>query len=260
MKILLSLLLLASCYASALPISDPVPGGVAIIPLTGPHRIFYNERQIMVVAEDGKYYALAGILLSAKPGTHALQSDSGKIEFTVSAKEYETQRLTIENKRKVNPYAKDMDRIIRERQEMDQVFDEFSPIDDPDLAFSLPVKGIVSSTFGLRRIFNDQPRNPHSGLDIAAPEGTQILAPAAGTVSARGDYFFNGNTVLIDHGQGLVTMYCHMSAISVAIGETLARGDLIGEVGQTGRVTGAHLHWGVSLNNARINPSLFVAE
>ena len=122
----------------------------------------------------------------------------------------------------------------------------------------MPVPGQVSSPFGLRRFFNKQPRNPHSGLDLASPEGTPILSAASGRVVDTGEYYFNGNTVFIEHGQGLVTMYCHMSKIDVAVGQEVSRGESIGEVGKTGRVTAAHLHWGVILNTVSVDPSMFL--
>lgn len=250
--------LFASWFAHALPESDLVPGGVAVIALPeGVTTASYDERPVIVAERDGQPYAVVGIPLSASSGTHFLTAGDATISFTVQPKAYREQRLTIKNRRKVNPYAEDMDRIIRERREMDAIFASFTAR-SPEFGFALPASGPISSPFGLKRFLNDQPRSPHSGLDIAAPEGDPIVAPASGVVAATGDYFFNGNTVLIDHGQGMITMYCHMSRIDVEPGDEVKAGDLLGAIGMTGRVTGPHLHWSVSLNNARVDPNLFL--
>ncbi len=251
--------LIASSVALALPTPEHVPGGVALVNVSAPEGVRYKGRPVMVQKTDTGYVAVVGIPLSAKPGRHSLTTPDGNIAFSVVEKAYREQRLTITNKRKVNPYAEDMDRIRRERKEMDAAFSVFSETKS-DFEFIVPTEGIMSSSFGLRRILNDQPRNPHSGMDIAAPEGTPIYSPADGEVVAAGDYFFNGNTVIVDHGKGLITLYCHMNTIDVSVGDRLNKGEQLGSVGKTGRVTGAHLHWSVSLNNARVNPALFLQQ
>ncbi|MFT5561507.1 MAG: murein DD-endopeptidase MepM/ murein hydrolase activator NlpD [Candidatus Azotimanducaceae bacterium] len=245
--------------AFALPNHTPVPGGVAVIAVDSKtESATYKGKPVMLVDKDGVKFAIIGLSLSTSPGQHALDAN-GSIPFTVADKTYREQRLTIENKRKVNPYANDMPRINADKKEMTTAFVNFALI-LPDIEFDLPVQGPISSPFGLKRFLNDQARSPHSGLDIAADEGTPIVAPAAGVVTATGDYFFNGKTVLVDHGQGLISMYCHMSQVDVAVGDKVERGEVLGEVGMTGRVTGPHLHWGVSLNNARVDPNLFLRE
>src|SRR5690606_28712041 len=143
-------------------------------------------------------------------------------------------------------------------REMNAAFSTWSEPAEPVARFIVPTEGVKSSSFGFRRFFNGQPRNPHSGMDIAAPEGTPILAPAPGTIVATGNYFFNGNTIILDHGYGLITLYCHMNEIDVEVGSQVAAGEQIGKVGQTGRVTGPHLHWSVNLNNVRVDPALFI--
>jgi len=260
-------LTLFSASSAALPLdATPVPGGIAVIALPAdadPASARYDNRQVLVTSLAGSRHAVIGLPLGTSPGTHHLEirSDSGKprrIAFEVAAKSYEEQHLTIKDKRKVNPEKRDLERIKREQQQIKAALRQWTPREDVVIDFQKPVDGITSSPFGLRRFFNEQPRNPHSGLDIAAPEGTPIRAPAPGTVIETGDYFFNGNTVFIDHGQGLVTMYCHMNSIDVQPGQAVHTGDVIGKVGMTGRVTGPHLHWGVSLNDARIDPLLFL--
>lgn len=258
-----------TAQASLLPRAANVPGGVAIIELPGDSTIApaaqYRDRPVMVVHDEGRWKAVVGIPLSVEPGkqTLAVGGDDDSeilIDFDVLAKDYPTQRLTITNKRQVNPNKEDLERIGAERIRINKALASFSRAKGIATDFSPPVDGPRSSSFGLRRFFNDQPRRPHSGMDIAANEGTPILAPAAGRVVETGNFFFNGNTVFIDHGLGLVTMYCHLSEIDVEPGDLVHRGGEIGKVGATGRVTGPHLHWGVTLNGTMVDPALFLEE
>jgi len=266
---LLGASLLSTSHAARLPDAAAVPGGVALITLPASGNtssVTLNGKPVMVVEDGDSQIAVVGLSLSASPGEHTLEirdTDTGTLRkqaFRVTDKQYETQHITIKNKRKVNPEKRDMQRISKEQQLIRKALANHAARTPDSLRFQLPVNGPVSSPFGLRRYFNEQPRKPHSGLDLAAPEGTPIRAPAAGRISDTGDYFFNGNTVFIDHGQGLVTMYCHMSRIDVKPGQKVVVGEIIGTVGKTGRVTGPHLHWGVSLNDARVDPMLFLDE
>lgn len=255
--------------AIELPAQEIVPGGVAILPVAAAAEpqplVEYEGKPVMVVRHQDQWHAVVGIPLGAATGPQEIKvshtSGNRSLPFTVAEKAYETQHLTIKDRRKVEPNPDDLKRIAAERVEQDTAlaFWNGTLIAD-DLHLDLPVEGRLSSSFGLRRFFNEQPRAPHSGLDIAAPEGTPVKAPADGQVILTGDFFFNGNGVFIDHGQGLVTMYGHMSRIDVKHGDEVRRGQVIGAVGQSGRATGPHLHWGVSLNDARVNPSLFVPE
>lgn len=255
---------------SSLPKVSAVPGGITVVDLgLNTHEtngetpvVHFNKHRVMVIGHNGHWQGVVGIPLSTKPGKHRLQIKglNKAISFQVVAKNYAEQHITIKNKRKVNPNTEDMKRIRSERGRITSALAYWAEQAEVDTAFVLPVKGKLSSPFGLRRFFNEQARKPHSGIDIAAPEGTPIRTPAAGKVIETGDFFFNGNSVFIDHGQGLVTLYCHMSRIDVKPGQAIARGEVIGAIGQTGRVTGPHLHWSVSLNNARVDPGLFFED
>ena len=250
--------------ANELPDELNVPGGVVIIPINSKDRpkAFFYDKRVLVIGESQNWKAIIGIPLKIELGEHKLKVVSNGVEanylFEVVGKAYEAQYLTIKNKRQVNPNKEDMLRITRERKLISKAKINWREIDNVPLRFIKPAKGRFSSAFGLRRFFNNQPRNPHSGLDIAAKTGTPIVAPAAGIVTNAGDYFFNGKTVFLDHGQGLITMYCHMENISVEEGDIVDVNDLLGTIGSTGRVTGAHLHWSVILNNTTVEPLLFL--
>jgi murein DD-endopeptidase MepM/ murein hydrolase activator NlpD len=219
---------------------------------------------VLTVRHDGAWHAVVGLPLTLAPGRHAVDVTTPdgprRFPFEVRAKEYPAQRLTIKDKRYVEPSAAELKRIEREQVIIARAFATWSEVEAPPLRFRAPAEGRLTSGFGLRRFFNGQARAPHSGLDIAAPQGTPIQAPSAGVVIDTGDYFFNGNTVFVDHGQGLVSMYNHLHTIAVQPGARVAPGDRLGTIGATGRVTGAHLHWTVSLNNARVDPALLLAE
>jgi hypothetical protein len=253
---------------AALPESRPVPGGIAVVAVASPSgtapEVHFNGQRVLVVREDGAWHAVVGLSLSLEPGAHELSvadanGQAGQtVTVTVEGKQYDEQHLTVSNARHVDPSPKDLRRIRREGKILNRAFAVWSETLLDELSFDLPVSGRFSAAFGLRRYFNDQPRQAHSGLDIAAPVGTPVVAPAAGVVLEVGNFFFNGRTVILDHGQGLITMYNHLNRIRVKKGQRVARSQRIGTVGKTGRVTGAHLHWSVSLNNARVDPALFL--
>lgn len=244
-------------------LNKPVPGGVAVVTLpeqADAPRAEYRDQPLLVIREDGKrWIAIAGIPLTAKPGTdHIELADGQRLAFNITDRKYPEQHIKLTNQKHVTPDPEHLKRIQRELAEQIAAYRTFSARQPSNLLFDRPVDGRLSSAFGLRRFFNGEERNPHSGLDFAAPTGTSIKAPAAGQVILVGDYFFNGKTVFVDHGQGLISMFCHLSSIDVKVGDELARGAHVGKVGATGRATGPHLHWNVSLNNTRVDPSIFI--
>lgn len=288
---LFSLTLLSSAQATPLTLQSmhqPVPGGVAIVALPStnrtPPKVTFLQKPVLVVAgQEQRWVAVVGLPLDLPIQTQVLivteqqinseskseikdkryrekQPTTSEIKFEVNDKKYREQRITVSNSRHVNPLADDMTRITRELELQNAAYRQFSPNTPSNILLDPPVKGPLSSPFGLKRFFNGEPRAPHSGLDFAVPTGTPVVAPAVGKVILTGDYFFNGNTVFLDHGQGLITMYCHLSVIDVKVGDSLARGQVLGKVGATGRVTGAHLHWNVSLNDARVDPAIFIGQ
>ncbi|MBD9499555.1 peptidoglycan DD-metalloendopeptidase family protein [Pseudomonas sp. BGr12] len=247
-------------------LNKPVPGGVAVVQLGQGAAVptaTYQGKQVLVVREEGRdWIAVVGIPLTAKAGNQQIvvkqAGASRNLGFNVGSKHYKEQRITLKNTRQVNPLPEDLKRINRELAEQTAAYRSFSPGTPSNLVLDKPVNGPLSSPFGLRRFFNGEERNPHSGLDFAVPAGTPIKSPAAGKVILIGNYFFNGNTVFVDHGQGFISMFCHMSKIDVRVGDAVPRGGVVGRVGATGRATGPHMHWNVSLNDARVDPAIFI--
>ena len=269
--------------ASAWPRSLQVPGGIAWLALGAadarptaylPVDASSNARvPLLVLGDAAQWTALVGIALNALPGSAFISVQTSEqtserspggvlrqIYYTITAKRYQEQRLTVAPGT-VDLSPENAARYERERLHLATVMATFSEppeVSLTSLRMAIPVSGRRSSSFGLRRVFNGQSRNPHSGMDIAAATGTPVSAPLPGRVIDTGDYFFNGNTVWLDHGGGLISMMCHLSAIDVKLGDTLKVGEHLGAVGATGRVTGPHLHWGVLLNRTMVDPALFL--
>jgi murein DD-endopeptidase MepM/ murein hydrolase activator NlpD len=256
---------LPAALAARPPRTTAVPGGFARIVLgASDHapRVRLGERRVLVMQEAGDWVAYVGIGLATKAGSSldveveragAMQRHT----IAVTHKAYASQHLKVAPGQ-VELSPADLARHEREREHLAAVLRTFSETPPTTLALQQPVPGARSSSFGLRRFFNDQPRSPHNGMDIAAPTGTPVVAAGAGRVLDAGDYFFSGNQVVIDHGQGLLTLYAHLAAVDVAVAGAVAAGAPIGKVGATGRVTGPHLHFSVYLNAVAVDPALFL--
>ena len=246
-------------------ISNPqaAHGTIALVPLASPDKVtkvtFLDTPQLI----HGNV-AVVAIPLFTEPAEQLVyveytQGTTNVVQINVLAKQYPEERIKITDEEQVSPSSSNLERIREESARMRAAYARFSDHPPDLLPIVQPIEGRNSGVFGSRRFFNDQPRNPHSGIDWAAPTGTPIRNPAPGTVMVVGDFFFNGKTVLIDHGGGFVSMMCHMNEILVEEDERIKRGAIIGKVGMTGRATGPHLHWSVSLSGNRTDPAVFMA-
>ena len=265
-----ALLLCASpmlAFSYTLPRESAVPGGVKLLKLdihsnSMPY-VDVDGQRALVVRDDSSWIAIIGIPLSAPLAPRQVIVHSGdarqEVQFTIGDKQYASQSLKVAPGQ-VNLSKADLERVNREKSIIEHAMSRWTDEQPETLSMPQPIPGVRSSSFGMRRIFNGESRNPHSGMDIAAAVGTPVRAPLAGTVIDTGNYFFNGNTVFVDHGRGMISMYCHLSAIDVKPGQHVAAGTTLGKVGMTGRVTGPHLHWGLSLNRAWVDPELFVSN
>jgi len=255
----------ANTAPTGLPLARATPGGVVLLALGGAEQrpiARFGDLPVLVSGSAAGWTAVLGLALDARSGPASLQVQRGgaleTLAFQIEPHTYAEQRLRVAPKH-VELSAENLARHQRERAHQATLIARFSEPMPATLRMRAPVAGPRSSSFGLRRVFNGQPRSPHSGMDIAAASGTPVVTPLAAKVVDSGDYFFNGNTVWLDHGGGLLSMLCHLSRIDVQPGDELRAGDLLGAVGATGRVTGPHLHWSISLNRAMVDPALFLA-
>lgn len=263
-----------------LPRHKPVPGGLAIIPLDldtiHAPIIFFNKKRILVLKykndlygkgdnqSDWDWLAIVGIPMGTKPGVQKIQifknnETDNFIEksFLVSNKHYLSEKLRLSNKF-TDPSLIEQSRINKERKLASKAYNHWSDA-IPNLTLRSPIlKSYKSSSFGLKRILNGQLKGFHSGVDLAAPIGTNVYPASSGKVILTGSFFYSGNVIFVDHGQGFITNYCHLNSIAVKEGDLVYNDTVLGTVGATGRVTGPHLHWSVSLNDTRVDPELFL--
>ena len=250
------------------------PGTVGLITVT-PSRTLtslsgtaFSRRIDFFPAGDGRRWrAVVGIPLETKPGAYTLTLQGGaddgatagaRLTLRVVPAQYETRRLTVAESF-VNPPDSAGERIAREAKVLADTFARTTSERFWSGPFSVPVDGRATSSFGRLTVLNGQPRGRHQGADFRAAVGTPVRAPNAGAVVVAEDYYFSGNTVILDHGGGLYSLFAHLSRIEVTVGARVARGDLLGDAGATGRVTGPHLHWAVRLRNDTVDPLSLVA-
>ena len=249
------------------PVAGP-QGGIARVRLGKAEqapKAIHDGRRLLVRRERGEWVAILGVPLAAQPKTELpieVERADGARETRVVRvvhRKYATQHLTLDPGVADFP-PEQLSRFEQERDHLRRVLRTFSEQGPASLSLRQPVEGRRSGSFGSRRVINNTPRNPHQGMDISAAEGTPIAATAARRVIDTGNYLFLGNTVVIDHGQGLLSLYSHMSAVDVNLGDAVKAGAAIGKVGMTGRATGPHLHFSVYLNAVAVDPEIFLPK
>ena len=263
----LTLLVLAACADGAPAASNRltfdgrlIQGGLVVGRTVPGAKVTLDGRPVRV-AKQGLF--VIGFGRDARPtATLELTLPDGTVRrrtLKIARRVYKVQRIDGLPRRKVTPSAEDLKRIRREgaRIRAARAADTATPWFAG--GFAWPARGIVSGVYGSQRILNGQPRSPHAGVDVAAPTGTKVVATADGRIAlADRAMFYTGHTVMIDHGHGVTSIYAHLSEISVTSGQRIKKGAPIGRIGATGRVTGPHLHWGLSLFGTRLDPALLV--
>ncbi len=258
-------LCIAPIAQAALPRELRVPGGVALVKVgdaASPAPTASRDgAKLWVARRGGDWVAVVGIALSTTPGEQQISVETGGAtstqSFRVKAKSYPVQKLKLD-RAMVDPPPEVMTRIERESSHLKLVRNTWRADAETSAAFIIPANGPLSSRFGVARVLNGQPRSPHAGLDVAVATGSTVIAPGDGIVVDTGDYYFCGKGLFVDHGSGLITMYCHLSEFIAKNGDRVKQGEPIARSGGTGRATGPHLHWSVFLNGVSVEPELFL--
>jgi len=220
--------------------------------------------KLLPFSREGRrlFQAILGVDLNASPGAEVITLTTSNVQadgppmifrFSILKKDFPIQRISLPTKM-VSLSKDDLARVRREKKDLERVWGTSSKQKQWKQKFIAPVTGDVISPFGVHRILNNEPRSPHTGVDFRAKTGSPVRASADGIVALTCDHFFSGRSVFLDHGMGFFTMYFHLSEINVKEGQKLSCGQVLGLVGQTGRATGPHLHWGARIGNSRVDP------
>ncbi len=256
----------AASAAIVLPRESRVPGGVVLIAIAPADEakptVTRDGANVWTVKRGASWIAVVGLPLSTVPGEHSVSVSRGgamqSVSFTVQNKRYPVQHVTLKDNAMVEPPPEVIARIETESAHLKTVRSKWREDAATSASFTLPAKGRLSGRFGGSRVLNGKPRAPHAGLDVAIGTGTPVLAPSDGIVLDIGDYYFCGKTMFIDHGNGLLSLFCHLSEHTAKVGDSVSKGQAVARSGATGRASGPHLHWSVYLNGVSVEPELFV--
>jgi murein DD-endopeptidase MepM/ murein hydrolase activator NlpD len=256
----------AAVTADGLPRESRVPGGVALVAVARADEtkpvVTRDGASVWTAKRGASWIAVVGLPLSTAPGKHSLNvTRDGTVQavsFTVQKKRYPVQHVTLKDNAMVEPPPQVIARIEAESAHLKTVRSTWREDAATNAEFALPASGRLSGRFGGSRVLNGKPRAPHAGLDVAVGTGTPVLAPGDGVVLDIGDYYFCGNTMFIDHGNGLISMFCHLSEHIAKPGDNVRKAQMVARSGATGRASGPHLHWSVYLNGVSVEPELFV--
>jgi len=254
----------SSLYASS-DFSNVHPGGIYITEIS---KAEYNQdllidgQKILKWNKNNKFYVLYGLSYHLKTEQHnfEIKNQDGavlrEIGINIVQKNFRTQKIKV-NKKYTKPTDEILKKIKKDRIKLVKARKIWFE-NNPDMEFILPVKGITTGIFGTKRFYNGIEGNYHNGFDIAADTGTPIVAPSSGKITLTGNFFYNGKTIILDHGRSLKSIMIHLDEILVEENQYVEKGQIIGKVGTTGKSTGAHLHWSVLVNNTYIDPELLI--
>ena len=257
---------IAATPNDGLPRESRVPGGVALVAVGRADEpkpvVTRDSARLWTVKRGASWIAVVGLPLSTTPGEHSVNvnrnGETQSVVVTVQNKRYPVQHVTLKDNAMVEPPPEVIARIESESAHLKTVRSKWREDAATNASFTLPAKGRLSGRFGGSRVLNGKPRAPHAGLDVAIGTGTPVLAPSDGIVLDIGDYYFCGKTMFIDHGNGLLSLFCHLSEHTAKVGDSVSKGQAVARSGATGRASGPHLHWSVYLNGVSVEPELFV--